>query len=167
MMGIGCFCYVRSRRERMANEQTSTQGPGGPTPERIAQIAWGFAPAHALASAVDLRLFTHVAEGRTTLPELQAATGASGRGLGMLVNSMVGLGFLSRSGAGEKARYALTPEAEVFLVEGRPGYYGGFIQMAASQMAPSWMGLTDSVRTGKPENAVDNPEEGAALWEVL
>lgn len=151
----------------MANEQSATPGPGGPTPERIAQMAWGFAPAHILASAVELRLFTHIAEGRSSLSALQGVTGASPRGLGMLLNALVGFGFLTRSGDGEAATFGLTPEAAAFLVEGRPTFWGGFIQLAASQMTQGWMGLTECVRTGKPASMVDKPEEGAPFWEVL
>src|SRR5258708_27305184 len=92
--------------------------PGGPTPERISQLAFGYAPTRGLATALDLRLFTHVAEGKTTRAALEAATGASGRGLGMLLNAMVGLEFLTREGSSEGARYALAPESEAFLVEG-------------------------------------------------
>jgi len=151
----------------MANEQTTSPGDSGPTPERIAQMAWGFAPAHALSSAVELRLFTHIAEGRTTFSDLRAATGASERGLAMLLNAMVGLGFLTRSGDGASATYGLAPDAAAFLVEGRPSFYGGFVQLAASQLSQSWSGLSDSVRTGKPASTVDKPEDGAALWDVL
>src|SRR5688572_19402623 len=117
-----------ARGERMEREHQGPGGAGGPTPERIIQLAWGFAPLHALASALELRLFTQVAEGRAALRELEAATGASRRGLGMLLNAMVGLGFLTREGEGEGARYGLTAEAEAFLVEGRPGYHGDFVR---------------------------------------
>src|SRR5687768_11516904 len=112
----------------MEREHAEMGTPTGPTPERIAQIAWSFATLQSLATALDLRLFTHVAEGRVTAPELRAATGASERGLTMLLNAMVGLSFLTREGAGDEARYRLTPEAEAFLVEGRPGYHGSFVQ---------------------------------------
>src|SRR5438094_519484 len=109
--------------------QAAPGQPGGPTPERIMQIGWGFAPMFSLATALDLRLFTHVAEGKTTQAALEAATGASRRGLGMLLNAMVGLGFLTRAGSGEAARYGLAPDAEAFLVEGRPGYHGGIVRL--------------------------------------
>ena len=115
----------------MERQQRTPGQAGGPTPERILQIAWGFAPTYALASAVELRLFTHLAEGKTTQAALEAATGASRRGLGMLLNTMVGLGFLSREGSGEGARYGLSPDADAFLVEGRPGYHGGMIRFGA------------------------------------
>src|SRR5207245_7796376 len=78
-----------------------------------------------------------------------------------------GLGFLTREGSGESARYGLAPDAEAFLVEGRPGYHGGMIRFAARRMVQDWSKLADCVRTGKPVVAVDRPEEGAALWDEL
>src|SRR5205809_78817 len=84
--------------------------PGGPTPERINQLAFGYAPSAALATAVELSLFTHVGQGKSTLADLEKATGASRRGLQMLVNTMVGLQFLTREGTGRtEARPSCLP----------------------------------------------------------
>jgi ubiquinone/menaquinone biosynthesis C-methylase UbiE len=141
--------------------------PQGPNPERIMQLSFGFAPTSAVVSALDLRLFNRIAEGKNTQAALETATGASRRGLGMLLNAMIGLGFLTREGNGDAARYGLTPEADAFLVEGRPGYRGGFVQWSARRLAGDWSNLTECVRTGKPALAVDKPEEGVALWDEL
>jgi ubiquinone/menaquinone biosynthesis C-methylase UbiE len=143
------------------------QQVSGPTPERIMQLSWSFTSLRALTTALDLRLFTHVAEGKNTEAALAAATGASRRGLRMLLNAMVSLGFLAREGSGEAARYRLTPESEAFLVEGRPAYHGGFIQFATGRMAEYWTKLTECVRTGAPVRALENPEEGASFWDEL
>lgn len=142
-------------------------GPAGPTPERIMQLAFGFAPTQALASALDLRLFTHVAEGKRTLAELERATGASRRGLRMLLSAMVGMEFLTREDTGEDARYGLAPEAAAFLVEGKQSYLGGFARLHTTLLVESWVKLTECVRTGKPVVAGEKPEEGAAIWEKL
>jgi ubiquinone/menaquinone biosynthesis C-methylase UbiE len=141
--------------------------PGGPTPERINQLSWGYAPSAALATAVELSLFTHVAQGKNTLAELEKATGASRRGLRMLVDTMVGLQFLTREGTGDRERFGLTPESEAFLVEGKPSFLGRFAQWSAQNLMRDWTSLTECVRTGKPVRPVDNPEEGAALWDEL
>src|SRR5206468_13109867 len=107
------------------------------------------------------------AEGKTTEAELAAASGASRRGLRMLLNAMVGLGFLKRDGTGEAARYGLTPESDAFLVEGRPGYHGAFVQLSSRRLAANWQHLTECVRTGAPVTHVEKPEEGAQLWDEL
>jgi 2-polyprenyl-3-methyl-5-hydroxy-6-metoxy-1,4-benzoquinol methylase len=148
----------------MQNPQAAPGGPGGPTPERLMQLAFGFGPTQALTSALDFRLFTHVAEGKTTVPALEAATGASRRGLKMLLDVMVGLAFLTKKGVGDDARYGLTPESEAFMVEGRPGYHGAFVRMHGSLMASHWAKLTECVKTGQPVMAVEKPEEGTKIW---
>jgi ubiquinone/menaquinone biosynthesis C-methylase UbiE len=151
----------------MSTNTGAAGAAGGPTPERILQLAFGFGPTQTLTSAVELRLFTHVAQGKTTMPALAQATGASPRGLRMLLDALVGLGLMTREGNDDDARYGLTPDAEAFLVEGRPGYHGDFVRLHGTLMAGNWMKLTDCVRTGQPVKAVDNPEEGAAVWDEL
>lgn len=148
-------------------ERPNASASAGPTPERIMQLAFGFAPGQAVTTALDLRLFTHVAEGNTTREALERATGASSRGLGMLLNALVGLGFLTRQGSGEAAQYGLTPEADAFLVEGRPGYHGEIVRLHVYQMSERWAKLTECVRSGEPIVAVDDPAEGVAVWERL
>lgn len=149
---------------------TQNAAPGsaqGPTPERILQLAFGFGPTQALTSALELRVFTHIAEGQTAVPALAETVGASPRGLRMLLNALVGLGLLTKEGPGDDARYGLTPESEAFLVEGRPGYHGDFVRLHGTLMAENWMKLTECVRAGEPVKAYNNPEEGAAVWGEL
>jgi ubiquinone/menaquinone biosynthesis C-methylase UbiE len=151
----------------MAQNSSAGGGAAGPTPERIMQLAFGFAPTQTLTSALELRLFTHVAQGKTTAPALAEAAGASLRGLRMLLDALVGLGLMTREGNRDDVRYGLTPESAAFLVEGQPGYHGDFVRLHGTMMAGHWMNLTDCVRTGQPVRAVDKPEEGAAVWGEL
>jgi SAM-dependent methyltransferase len=151
----------------MQNPQAAPGGSGGPTPERIMQLAFGFGPAQALTSALDLRLFTLMAEGKTTIPALEAATRTSRRGLKMLLDVMVSLGLMTKEGVADDARYGLTPESETFLVEGRPAYHGALIRFHGHQMAERWTKLTECIQTGQPVLAVDRPEEGVKLWDEL
>jgi hypothetical protein len=114
------------------------------------RIAFGFAPAQALASALDLRLFTHVAAGHVTAESLQCVTGASRRGLRLILEAMVGLGLLTRHGIAGKTRYDLKAEASAYLVEGRPGYHGDLICLHLRRLEEHWTGLTERVRSGAP-----------------
>lgn len=138
-----------------------------PTPERIMEMAWGFAPSRALVAAIDIGLFTEIAGGKNTLAGLQQATGASQRGLRMLLEAMLALGLLKRQGAGNGARYSLPPDVDAFLVEDRAGYQGEFIRLHSNLIEDHWRKLTDCVRTGRPVVAVDIPEEGAPFWQQL
>jgi ubiquinone/menaquinone biosynthesis C-methylase UbiE len=150
----------------MVKEQCIACDVAAPPPERIRQLAFGFAPAQTLATALELGIFTHIAEGSATDAALLRATGASPRGLGMLLNALVALGLLTRQVERGIARYGLTPDAAAYLVAGRPGYFGDFL-IGASREAHRWGELTECVRTGTPVMRADNPEEGSAVWEWL
>jgi ubiquinone/menaquinone biosynthesis C-methylase UbiE len=152
-------------RSTLLKERPNTLD-AAPPPDRIRQLAFGFAPAQTLASALELGVFIHVAEGRTTDEALQRVTGASPRGLGMLLNALVGLQLLTRQSDRGAARYGLTQEANAYLVAGRPDYFGDLV-MGMARESDRWKKLTDCVRTGMPVMRSDIPEEGSSVWEWL
>lgn len=151
----------------MASEHAEGRGPASPTPERIMEIAWGYCAPYTLASAVEIGLFNRIAEGTNTLPALQKATGASGRGLRMLLDALTGMRFVAREGSGDGATYRLAPDTAQFLVAGKPSYFGNFLKLSTEHIARNWSRLTECVRTGQPVTTIENPEEGAAFWETL
>lgn len=132
------------------------------TPDRLMQFAFGFAPPLLLEAAVELGVFARLAAGPKGLDALAAETGASRRGLRILLDALVGLEFLAKDAGGA---YRLTPEADAFLVPGRPDYRGAFFRHISSQLLPKWLGLTDVVRTGKPAAAVNQEGDGSAFFE--
>lgn len=115
-----------------------------PTP--IMEMMWSFAPSRILVTAVELKVFTHIASGRRTVKQIAAAIPCHPRGLGMLLNALTGLKLLSKD---RNDRFDLTPLAQRFLVKDRPGYLGAFAQHAR-QLAQTWAQLTRVVRTGRP-----------------
>ncbi len=131
-----------------------------PTPERIMQMAWGYAPPLILEAAVKHRVFDLLDESPKTAPQLAAKTGASVRGLTMICNALVGLQFLVRSGD----RYQLTPESVAFLVSGKNPYYGGFMKHISRQLIPQWLDLEQVVKTGKPARRVNAQKEGVKFF---
>jgi hypothetical protein len=131
-------------------------------PQKVLQYSFAYAPPLMIEAAVKLGLFDALAGGEKSSDDLAAATGASVRGVRILMNGLVGLGLLTHPKPGH---YALTPEAAAFLVKGQPAYMGGFFRHASSQLIPKWLQLTDIVRTGKPAQAVNAEGEGAAFFE--
>jgi SAM-dependent methyltransferase len=146
---------------------TESRGATAVTPERLMQFGWGFAVTRALTTGIELGLFTKIAKGARTRAEIVKATGASARGVPMLLDALVGLGLLTRTATGESAAHGLAADAETFLVEGKPSYLGGFLAFHGSRIDGNWRRLTDCVRTGKPVVAVDRPEDGVPLWHEL
>lgn len=94
--------------------------PGGATPERIYQTLTGYQTSAALAAAIRLDVFTHVAGGADTPAALVPLAGASERGLRALLNHLVAHGFLVKRGE----RYACGAEAARFLDRRSPAYQG-------------------------------------------
>ena len=70
------------------------------TPERIQQLAWGYAPPLILEAAIKHRVFDVLDGGAKTLAEVGKETGASERGLSAIMNALVGLEFLSKGEGG-------------------------------------------------------------------
>jgi ubiquinone/menaquinone biosynthesis C-methylase UbiE len=131
------------------------------TPERIMQFAWGYAPTLAIEAAIRHRVFDVLENAPKTLAETAAATGASERGLRAIMNVLVGLGFLSRSGD----KYTLTQESETFLISTKPSFQGGLFKHISQQLLPKWLGLNESVATGKPAYSVNAERDGTAFFQ--
>jgi hypothetical protein len=100
----------------------SIQENEGQNPGKIFETCFAFAPSRVLLTGVELEIFTDIANGNFTAPDIAKATGASPRGTGILLNSLVALNFLTKS----DGEYGLIPLAEKFLVKGNPAYYGDF-----------------------------------------
>lgn len=138
-----------------------------PNPDRLMQLAWGYAPTLIVATAVRFRLFEHLADGPRSVAQLTATTGTSGRGMSAILNALVGLRLLERRGDG----YTLTPESAAFLLPGRPEYRGTFFHHHIDQLLPQWLQLEHIVRTGQPavttNRAGDAPAYFAGFVESL
>lgn len=130
------------------------------TPERVMQFAWGYAPSLIIEAALRHKIFDVLDSGPKTIAQLATETGASQRGLKAVLNALVGLQFLAKSGD----RYSLTPESATFLVSTKPGYHGALFKHISSDLLPKWMQLTDVVKTGKPAIAVNDKKEGAEFF---
>jgi ubiquinone/menaquinone biosynthesis C-methylase UbiE len=133
------------------------------TPDRILQMMWGYAPPLILATAARLELFDAIDKGAQTAAEVAARTGTSERGVRPVLNALVGLQFLAKSG---KDRYALTPESATFLVSGKPGYLGTMMEHVGRDLVPHWLDLPDTVKSGRPVRGL-NQEQGAEFFEQL
>jgi ubiquinone/menaquinone biosynthesis C-methylase UbiE len=130
------------------------------SPERIFQMAWGYAPPLALEAAIRHRVFDVLDGGAKTLDEVHQATGASSRGLAALLNLLVGLDFLRKEGN----RYALSPESEAFLVSTKPSFQGGLIRHTSEQLLPNWLRLNQVVGTGEPAEPVNQQAPGSEFF---
>jgi precorrin-6B methylase 2 len=133
------------------------------TPERIMQMAWGYAPPLIMESAIRNKVFDTLDAGPKTIDEVAAATGASPRGLRAIMNALVGFEFLKKTGD----RYELTPESSTFLVSTKPSYLGGMVAHTSQRLIPHWLHLSEVVATGKPAKSVNQADGGEAFFQEL
>ena len=98
----------------------------------------------AVQAAVQLDLFTALADGPQTEKQLAVNLGCDLRALHMLVTAMVALEFLERRGETVIA----SPSALTYLARTSPEYVGFIIRHHAHIM-PAWTELAKSVRSGK------------------
>ena len=94
-----------------------------PTPDAILQLGLGFWASKTLLSAVQLGLFTTLAQGPLTGKALISELGLQPRGTNDFLDALVSLGTLDRTGD----EYANTPATDLFLDHTKPSYIGGIL----------------------------------------
>jgi hypothetical protein len=108
------------------------------TPDGILQLGLGFWGSKTLLSAVELRVFTVLAERPRTAKELTAELGLQPRGVRDFLDALVSLGMLERV----DDEYANTAATDLFLDREKPSYVGGILEMANARLYPFWASLT-------------------------
>lgn len=118
------------------------------TPDRIAQLGFGFMGSKTLLSAIESGLFTELAKGPLDAAAIQTRFGLHPRATRDFLDALVALGMLER----ERGVYRNTPETDLFLDRAKPSYCGGIFEMANARLYPFWGSLTEALRTGQPQN---------------
>ena len=138
-----------SSTKTATDRSPTAASPGAQTPvtsERLMKFVFAYAPPLMVDTAVSLNLFDLLDAAPATVEQVSSKTGASERGLRILMNALVGLELLTKDAQG---RYSLTPESETFLVKGKPGFLGGLFHHSAAEILPKWMQLNEVVLTGR------------------
>jgi ubiquinone/menaquinone biosynthesis C-methylase UbiE len=126
------------------NEAANLAPP--PTPERIFQTLTAYQQTAALKAAIELELFTAIAEGADTTAALAARTGAAERGLRILCDYLTVAQFLGKLPDG---RYTLTQESALYLDRRSPAYVGGIAEfLSGAHLGDAFTRFTESVRKG-------------------
>jgi len=126
-----------------------------PTPEHIMQIGLGFWPSKTLLAAVNLKLFTFLAEkGKATGQDIkkQLGLGCTDRHLYDFLDTLTSFNFLQREGIMDTAAYSNSMDTDFFLDKSKPSYVGGILEMANNRLYPFWGDLENGLMTGKPQN---------------
>ena len=133
-----------------------------PSPEHFFGSANAYQRSAALKAAVELELFTAVAEGNRDAQSIAARCRASERGVRILSDFLVITGFMTKDEGG----YGLTQDSAIFLDRRSPAYMGGSLEfLLAPTLLEGFRDLAGAVRKGGtviPDGgtvAVENP-----LW---
>ncbi|MGI8904889.1 MAG: class I SAM-dependent methyltransferase [Candidatus Sumerlaeaceae bacterium] len=134
------------------NSNTS-QTTSAPSPLGFFEAMRGYQLTAAMKAAVELELFTVIAEGATTPAQLSSRCNASERGMRILSDFMVTCDFLTKA----DGQYGLTADSSVFLDKRSPAYCGGAVAFMGSPLFTElFRDMTAVVRNG---GAVD-PQGG-------
>jgi hypothetical protein len=124
------------------------------------QLATGFWAFKTLAAAHELDLFTRLSgTSGTTAAGLAETLAIEERPADMLLTGCCALGLL----ANHDGRYVNSPIAEEFLVQGKPYYFGGWVQMLDQRLYPGWGRLTEAIRTNRPTTW--DPQRQSSLFD--
>ena len=114
----------------------STSAAQQPSPQLFFQTMSAHQQTEALKAGIELEVFTAIAEGNTTAPEIAKRCQTSEKGMRILCDFLTIMGFLTK----QDGRYALTLDSATFLDKRSPAYLGGATEFMCSPM------LTDGAK---------------------
>lgn len=131
-----------------------------PNPQRIMQFAFGFVPSVAVYSAIELKVFSHIAEGQDTIARLATACNCQERGLAPLLYALTSLGLLEQNGP----QFKLAADTEMFLLPTSQAYLGGVLAHQTREIA-HWVQLPEAIRQGRaPGTQVESDQDDGAFF---
>jgi len=116
-----------------------------PSPERIFNAINAYEQTEAIKTAVELDIFTAIAEGNTCAETIAQRCKAAERGVRTLCDFLTIHGFLNKEGS----QYALAPDSSLFLNRQSPAFIGGAIEfLLTPRLREGHARLTEAVRRG-------------------
>jgi SAM-dependent methyltransferase len=131
--------------DRQEEHLSATAANQPPTPERFFNAVNAYEQTEAMKTAIELDIFTAIAEGNATVATIAKRCQASERGVRTLCDFLTIHDFLAK----DRARYALAPDAALFLNRHSPAYMGAAIEfLLAPRVREGHARLTEAVRQG-------------------
>jgi 2-polyprenyl-3-methyl-5-hydroxy-6-metoxy-1,4-benzoquinol methylase len=140
----------------------STAAAPRPSPEKIFEALTRYQQTYALKAGIELELFTAIGEGANEPASLAGRVKSAERGVRILADYLTIQGFMTK----ENGKYALTPDAAVFLDKRSPAYMGAMAEFLVSdQNLSSCQILAQSVRKGGTATKIgDNSKPEDERW---
>jgi hypothetical protein len=130
-------------------------------PDRLVKLGLAFRDSKTLLSAVELGVFTVLAQGPLELEPLAKQSGVDARGARDFFDALVALGLLERD---ESGRYSNAPDVNQYLDRNKPFYIGGELELANARQFGPWSMLTEALRTGRPQSGARGTENYRAYY---
>jgi 2-polyprenyl-3-methyl-5-hydroxy-6-metoxy-1,4-benzoquinol methylase len=140
----------------------ATGAASKPSPEIIFSTLIAYQNAYLLKAAIELDLFTAIAEGANEPASLAQRIQAAERGARILADGLTVHGFLRK----ENGKYSLTPESALFLDKRSPAYMGGMADFLTSdENVRNFQNFARSVRKGGTASDIgDNSKPVDHRW---
>ena len=123
----------------------ATTAPQHVTPERFFSAVNAYQQTEAMKAAIELEIFTAIAEGSSTAAAIAKRCAAAERGVRILCDFLTIHGFLTKDGA----QYTLAPDSALFLDRKSPAYIGGVIEfLLTPRIREGHMRMAEAVRGG-------------------
>ena len=132
-------------------------------PADLLQVSGGYWSACALHAGVKLDVFTPLAGGSLTAPELAGAVKADPRALAMLLTALAAMGLVERA----DDRFTASPFAAEYLARTSEQYLGHII-LHHHHLMSGWTHLDEAVRNGGPlRERISHSDDEAARESFL
>ena len=144
---------VAEHREKFRAAKAAYE-KAGMLPEEIDQMIRGYMPSRCMLTALELDIFSAVGDGANA-EQIGAKINADARATAMLLDALVSLGLLGKSGED----YKNTAESARFFAQGsKDNQRNGLLHFA--NIWHRWSTMTEAVRLGTrvPGDREDNPE---------
>ena len=133
---------MAAEHEEKYRAAVAAREKSGMLPDRLDQMIRSYWPSRCLLTALELDIFTVVGDGANA-QQIGGKVNANARAVGMLLDALVSLGVLSKTGD----TYKNTPESSRYFVHGsKDNHRDGLLHIA--NIWHSWSTLTDAVRRG-------------------
>jgi hypothetical protein len=114
------------------------------SPDRLIELGTAYWASRTLLSAVELDVFTVLADGPLPADDLRERLGLHDRAAADFLDALVALRLLHR----DDDTYRNTPETDLYLDSAKATYLGGNMAFNGRTVFGRWASLTDALRTG-------------------
>ena len=132
-----------------------------PSPALIIDSLMGYQVSSVLKAAIEMDVFTKIADGQNVASTLAEACEASEKGTRVLCDFLTVRGFLTKAGD----RYGLTADSDAFLSKNSKTYLGSVsFFLASNEIKEGFADVAAIVRKGGTVKKVDSLEPENPIW---